>query len=142
VSQLTDEKNYESVPAQTLEEENARLQHENQQLRDFIQNRQIPGNPNNQGLQKWSAKSLILKSIITIVVTLFIFSIVVLILIRSSNSPFFIMGYTPMEMLSSSMQDAIPRGSLIFVKHVDPETLVVGDDITFYVGPNTTYTLR
>ena len=144
MSQLTDRKNYKSVPIQTLEEENVRLQHENQQLRDFIQNNQILGIPNNnhQGLKKWSAKSLILKTVITIVVTLFIFSILGLILIRSSNSPFFIMGYAPIGILTSSMQDTIPKGSLIFVKHVDPESLVVGDDITFFIGPNTTFTHR
>ena len=103
----------------------------------------IPSNPNNhQGLQKWSVKSVILKTVITIVVTLFVFLIAGLILIKSSNGPFFIMGYAPMEILTSSMQDTLPNGSMIIVKSVDPETLVVGDDITFFVGPNTTYTHR
>ncbi|QIK69366.1 signal peptidase I [Erysipelothrix sp. HDW6C] len=47
------------------------------------------------------------------------------------------MGYSPFYVETASMNSVIPRGSLIISKQVDAESLVVGDDITFYDGVNT-----
>jgi signal peptidase len=44
--------------------------------------------------------------------------------------------------LSGSMEREIPEGSLIIVKRVEPETIQVGDDITFFKNANTTVTHR
>lgn len=40
-------------------------------------------------------------------------------------------GLTPYTVLSGSMEPTYPVGSVIYVKAVDPETLSVGDPITF-----------
>ena len=47
------------------------------------------------------------------------------------SAPVNIAGYSGMLVLSGSMQDVLPEGSLILTKWVEPETLKVGDDITF-----------
>lgn len=46
------------------------------------------------------------------------------------------------NVLTTSMQSVYPKGSLVFVRKVDPEMLVVGNDITFYIDANTTVTHR
>ena len=53
-----------------------------------------------------------------------------------------ICGYSFMTVLTSSMQDEIPQGSLVVNKMVDTSTLEVGDDITYLSGANTTITHR
>lgn len=65
-------------------------------------------------------------------------------LVRSAQAgaPITIGGYTGMVVLSESMQDVIPKGSLILTKSVDPESLNVGDDITFMVSSSTSVTHR
>ena len=51
-----------------------------------------------------------------------------------------ICGYSFMTVLTSSMQDEIPQGSLVINKQVDVDTLEVGDDITYLTGVDTTIT--
>ena len=41
------------------------------------------------------------------------------------------LGYSSMIVLSGSMQREYPRGSMILTRQVDPDTLEIGDDITF-----------
>ena len=60
----------------------------------------------------------------------------------NGGAPVTIAGYSGMIVLTSSMQDVIPKGSFILTKSVDPETLQVGDDITFMVDEKTTMTHR
>ena len=43
-----------------------------------------------------------------------------------------LVGITPYAVLSGSMEPAFPVGSMIYVKAVDPESIEVGDPITFY----------
>ena len=45
------------------------------------------------------------------------------------------LGYTPLTVSTSSMQQDIPQGSFIIARKVDPNTIRIGDDIT-YVGEN------
>ena len=40
------------------------------------------------------------------------------------------------------MQSEIPKGSLVIAQQVDPETLEIGDDITFMANQTTTVTHR
>jgi len=40
-------------------------------------------------------------------------------------------GFTGMVVLTRSMQNTLPQGSFVLVRNVDPNTLQVGDDITF-----------
>jgi signal peptidase len=53
-----------------------------------------------------------------------------------------IFGYSTFTVLTSSMQDTLPRGSLLVDKHVDPQSLVVGDDITYVIEGGATITHR
>ena len=60
----------------------------------------------------------------------------------SDAAPRSVMGFAAMNVLSASMQDEIPKGSLVIVKEVDPQTLRIGDDITYLKNANTTVTHR
>lgn len=51
-------------------------------------------------------------------------------------------GYAVSTVLTESMADVYPKDSLVVAQHVDPETLQVGDDITFMVSGDTSYTHR
>ena len=53
-----------------------------------------------------------------------------------------VFGYAFYEVVSESMQREIPKGSLIFVKAIDPGLLSVGDDITYLRSNNGTVTHR
>ena len=61
---------------------------------------------------------------------------------RSDGSPTGIGGYYGMIVLSGSMEDEIPVGSLVIAKHVDPQTLEIGDDITYMANQTTSVTHR
>lgn len=41
-------------------------------------------------------------------------------------------GYTPYAVLSGSMEPELPVGSMVFVRHVEPTDIAVGDNVTFY----------
>jgi len=60
----------------------------------------------------------------------------------SKGQPFMIAGISAANVLTSSMEDVYPRGSLIITKQVDPKELKVGDDITFMVSEDTSFTHR
>lgn len=61
---------------------------------------------------------------------------------NSGGAPTTIGGFSLMQVLTSSMETAIPKGSLIVTKKVAPDTLEVGDDITYLINANTTITHR
>lgn len=65
-------------------------------------------------------------------------------LIRSSSNgrPISMAGYSAFTVLTSSMESEIPKGSLVITKTVEPETLKIGDDITYMSGPTSTITHR
>lgn len=73
-----------------------------------------------------------------------VFLIVAALFIRatSSGSPRTLAGFSGMIVLSGSMQSEIPKGSLVIAKQVDPQTLQIGDDITFMANQTTTVTHR
>lgn len=60
----------------------------------------------------------------------------------SGGAPKIIAGYSASTVLTGSMEDTYPTGSLIVSKQVDPTTLKVGDDITFMTTPDTSVTHR
>lgn len=60
----------------------------------------------------------------------------------SNGNPRNFLGYSYMRVLSDSMQSEIPKGSLVITKQVEESAINVGDDITFFVTKNTTYTHR
>lgn len=51
-------------------------------------------------------------------------------------------GYSAFVVLTGSMEDVIPKGSLVVTKRVDAGELQVGDDITYMVSETTTVTHR
>ena len=51
-------------------------------------------------------------------------------------------GLKPYSVLSGSMQSVYPTGSLLYIKDVNPETLEVGDVITFKMAGGTLCTHR
>lgn len=60
----------------------------------------------------------------------------------SGGQPTVIAGYSAFTVLSSSMEDTYPKGSLIITHSVDPSTLEVGDDITYMVSTTSSITHR
>lgn len=62
--------------------------------------------------------------------------------IQSDGAPKSIAGYSAFTVLTGSMQDVIPKGSLVVAKQVDDKELQIGDDITYLSGPTTTVTHR
>lgn len=64
--------------------------------------------------------------------------------IKSSKNgkPWSIAGYSAMTVLTGSMQDVYPQGSLIITKTVDADKLNIGDDITFMTGETSSITHR
>lgn len=53
-----------------------------------------------------------------------------------------IFGYSYANVLTTSMQTEIPKGSLVLIRETAPDTLNVGDDITYITETNTTVTHR
>ncbi len=51
-------------------------------------------------------------------------------------------GFKPYSVLSGSMQSVYPTGSLLYTRDVNPETLVVGDVITYKMAGGTLCTHR
>jgi signal peptidase I len=60
----------------------------------------------------------------------------------STDPPVDILGFSAMTVISRSMQDYIPQNSLILTRNVDPDTINVGDDITYLTELGTTITHR
>lgn len=54
----------------------------------------------------------------------------------------YLMGYTELAVLTGSMQPTLPVGTLIYVKEVEPETLQVGDVVTYRLDSDTMVTHR
>lgn len=88
------------------------------------------------------------KTLSVISSILFYFIIIALVfgafLIRSSGSskPWSIAGYSAMTVLTGSMEDVYPQGSLIITKTTDADKLKIGDDITYMTGETSSITHR
>lgn len=67
---------------------------------------------------------------------------VAVIKINSKGTPVSFAGYTAQIVLTGSMEDVIPQGSLVISKRVDPSALEIGDDITYMASQTTTVTHR
>ncbi len=55
---------------------------------------------------------------------------------------FQLFGFTPLSVMSGSMQSVYPTGSLLYIKDVDSKTLEVGDVITYKMAGGTLCTHR
>lgn len=61
---------------------------------------------------------------------------------NSTGGPFTFAGYSAFTVLSSSMEDTYPKGSLVVTKSVDANTLQIGEDITFMISESSSVTHR
>lgn len=59
-----------------------------------------------------------------------------------SRGPRMLAGYSAFLVLTGSMEDTFPQGSLVITKQTDAEDLKVGDDITYLVDATTSVTHR
>lgn len=67
------------------------------------------------------------------------------ILIKSKDEnggPRSLFGYSAFIVLTSSMEDVLPKDSFVITKMVEPDTLKIGDDITYLYEAGTTITHR
>ena len=53
-----------------------------------------------------------------------------------------IAGISIFTVLTSSMENEIPKGSLVVAKYMEPSELKIGDDITFMISETTKITHR
>jgi len=51
-------------------------------------------------------------------------------------------GYSYFTVLTTSMQSEIPQGSLVITKHVESNSIKIGDDITYFKSSESTVTHR
>ena len=84
----------------------------------------------------------VLTTISDVLFSLTIITILVFILNSGSSNrgPKTFFGHSYFSVQTSSMQDEIPKGSFILVKHTDPRALEVGDNITFMHDKTTSWT--
>ena len=77
------------------------------------------------------------SSIISEILFYFVLALIVLLVLvfsatDNTGAPRRFLGYSGMIVLTGSMQSEIPQDSLIISKYVEPDTLKIGDDITFF----------
>ena len=91
------------------------------------------------GKRIWESRTtgfLFYTALIVVVLVLFLsFS-------EDNGVPRSIFGFSMMTVLTPSMQDVIPKDSLVVTRHVDAAALEIGDDVTFLVNEKTTMTHR
>lgn len=59
---------------------------------------------------------------------------------RKGGGPKTLFGYSVLHILTESMQSEIPKGSLVLIRMIDPNTVKIGDDITYMVSDDTSIT--
>lgn len=69
-------------------------------------------------------------------------SVIFLIRVGNSGAPISIFGVSFHNVLTSSMEDTIPQGSLVITYRVDPKDLQIGDDITYMRSEKVSITHR
>jgi signal peptidase len=91
-----------------------------------------------------SGKTNIIFYILNPILFIILVAVLSLVLTNSNDAsaPRQLFGYSAMTILTHSMDDVYPQHSLIIVKKLDPETVQVGDDITFLRKDNVTATHR
>lgn len=79
-------------------------------------------------------KKVLIAIVNTLSVVIIVFAVLVLLTVattRGGEAPSFL-GYSVFHVLTGSMEPAIPTDSLILVHRTEPESIAVGDVITFY----------
>ena len=100
-----------------------------------------PQHSANAGPKKVRAGKIIGECVFYSLLLLLILS-AVFVRTTSDGSPRSFAGFTGMIVLTESMQSEIPKGSLVITKTVDPQSLQIGDDITYMANQTTSVTHR
>jgi signal peptidase len=61
---------------------------------------------------------------------------------NAKDGPIILLNHSILTVLTPSMQSVIPKGSLVIIRTVDPDTLQIGDDITYMKDQKTSITHR
>ena len=101
---------------------------------------QLKQSERQNGSKKKNRSLFGLISDILFYTALFIVMLSVLTSGSKDGAPRMFMGYSYFTVLTSSMQDEIPRGSFILVRETDPQELNAGDNITYMRDASTTVT--
>ena len=80
-----------------------------------------------------------LKKICNLLTTLILFGLAVIAALLIIPT---ILGYKSLAVLSGSMEPKYPVGAIVYTKEVDPNTLQVGDVISYSIGEETLVTHR
>lgn len=67
---------------------------------------------------------------------------VIILTSSSGQGPRSFAGFTVQTVLTSSMESVYPKGSLVISRYTEPDTLEIGDDITFMASEDTTISHR
>lgn len=89
------------------------------------------GNDGGNSLSKTKVKGTVrtlIKKIISLVMTVLFISVCVLVFLLVGVR---LIGLKPYAVLSGSMEPTYPIGSLIYVRHIEPEEVEVGQSISF-----------
>lgn len=135
-------------PMELMAEQMRELKEEVQQLRAQLERSPQNGSeevPAVRETPEQTRKSKVLNIISNVLFYLVIVGIIVgALLIKSSSGgrPTMIAGFSAFRVLTSSMEDVYPKGSLIITKSVEPSELAIGDDITFMVSETSSVTHR
>jgi len=111
--------------------------------RTRVEEEKVPAQQNEQQSlkAKKSSRTKLISDIIFYAVIAFIL-VATLLYSGRTNNGFQLFGYSGFTVLTRSMQSEIPQGALVITKEVDPNTIEVGDDITFIRSDNATVTHR
>ena len=102
-----------------------------------IEEKLLPDTRQENKKEKWRlADAFFYISLIVLVVA------VLLVKSGGGGAPVSVFGVSLQNVLTSSMQDEIPKDSLVVTFRTDPETLEIGDDITYLRDENTAITHR
>lgn len=105
---------------------------------DVAATEQEPDKPErpNKHAGKWIGDIAFYLFLIVLVVS------VALLKSGDNGAPKSLAGFSAFTVLTGSMQDEIPQGSLVITKQTAPQELQIGDDITYLSSPTTTVTHR
>ena len=106
--------------------------HMEQQLEDMAGPRRKPSRP------RWIVPGVFL----CVFLVLFVLVTYMFGMGAEAGPPRSILGFSAMTVLTRSMQEDIPQDSLIITRRVAPETIQIGDDITYLTLENTAITHR
>ena len=110
--------------------------------REFALDAQFGGHESEAPKAQWKRKMRGVPKIVLIILPCVVILAAMLIATAfyGSESPKTIMGYSFFTVLTSSMQNEIPKGSLIVAQRTEPRRLMVGDNITYIKGEGVTVT--